>query len=407
MQHLNKLANGIRLRNSDILQLCSACCKSKSTRKPFQNLGLKASRVFEIVYADLVGPFPIETPAGNKYLLGITDKFSNYSWVYLLKFKSETPSKIKQFFQETVSQGFNIRNLTITCFSTDRGSEFMNNELKDYFQNQGVQHQSGPSYTPEFNAIQERMNRTLVEMAMALIFQSGLPMTCWGLAIETASYIRNRCPCSSNNNFLTPYEVIFQEAPDLSHLRVFGSRWYYHIPSELRNKVQPKAMEGIFAGYDMLNRSYRILPVSDPQTIVLSRDVIFDEATTTNKFLQTQSEMDYSTEISRIFDRNYENLSSTSEQSAQIIPLINPLPTMIPATAQQPRRSTRNRAQPEIFGRDYGLYSHIDSYVQQDTLAFCYKSMVEISDECPITLREAMSGAESVSYTHLTLPTKA
>ena len=82
----------------------------------------------------------------------------------------------------------------------------------------------------------------------------------------------------------------------------------------------------------------------------------------------------------------------------QVIPLINPLPTSIPATPQQPRRSTRNRAQPEIFGRDYGLFSHIDSYVQQDTLAFCYKSIVEISDECPITLREAMSGAESEQW---------
>ena len=176
MQRLITLATGLQLNNNEALQLCEACCQAKSTRKSFKNFGLKATRVFQIIYADLIGPFPETTPAGYRYVLGITDKYSNFSWIYLLKLKSDTPATVEKFFRETLTQGFLIKNAEISCMSTDRGSEFMNNELDTFLKQHGVRHQSGPPYTPEFNSIQERMNRTLVEMALAMLYQSGLPL---------------------------------------------------------------------------------------------------------------------------------------------------------------------------------------------------------------------------------------
>jgi transposase InsO family protein len=148
----------------------------------------------------------------------------------------------------------------LTYLSSDRGTEFFNSEMREFLQQHGIKHQSGPPYTPEYNAVQKRRNRTLVEMALAMLFQADLPMHCWGLAVDTANYIRNRCPCASNPDNLTPYEMVFGQPPDLRHLRVFGSRCFYHVPSEQRNKLQPKALEGIFVGYDVLSRCYRILP---------------------------------------------------------------------------------------------------------------------------------------------------
>jgi hypothetical protein len=102
---------------------------AKSTRKPFANQGEKASRPFEYVYTDLVGPFPRATPSGFRYFIGFTDKYSNYSWAYLLRKKSDATSAVIQFYQETIAQGFYVEGAKLAYLSSDRGGEFFNDEL--------------------------------------------------------------------------------------------------------------------------------------------------------------------------------------------------------------------------------------------------------------------------------------
>jgi hypothetical protein len=51
-------------------------------------------------------PSRVATPSGFKYFIGFTDKYSNYTWAYLLKKKSEATSAVIQFYQETIAQGF-------------------------------------------------------------------------------------------------------------------------------------------------------------------------------------------------------------------------------------------------------------------------------------------------------------
>jgi hypothetical protein len=118
---------------------------------------------------------------------------------------------------------------------------------------------------------------------------------------------------------------LFGEVPSLTHLRVFGSRVFYHIPSELRNKLQPKSKEGTFVGYDQLNRAYRIIPKENPRKVILSRDVIFDELTITNKslcspFLDKKTE-DMVENISNYVDKAFEPEES-STNIGQTLPLL-------------------------------------------------------------------------------------
>ena len=52
-------------------------------------------------------------------------------------------------------------------------------------------------YSPEQNGVAERMNRTLVEYARAMIAHAGLSNSYWAEAIATAAYIRNRMPTTA------------------------------------------------------------------------------------------------------------------------------------------------------------------------------------------------------------------
>jgi hypothetical protein len=85
---LQRLADGVLIQKPDQPSLCSSCCKAKSTRQPFKNKGKQSDRVFQSLYADIVGPYPVPTPSGYRYYLGITDKKSDHDWTFLLTNKS-------------------------------------------------------------------------------------------------------------------------------------------------------------------------------------------------------------------------------------------------------------------------------------------------------------------------------
>jgi hypothetical protein len=59
----------------------------------------------------------------------------------------------------------------------------------------------------------------------------------------------------------TPYEIWFGEKPDLSHLKVFGTQVFIHIPDEKRKKLDEKSIEGILVGYCDTSKAYIIWDV--------------------------------------------------------------------------------------------------------------------------------------------------
>jgi hypothetical protein len=62
----------------------------------------------------------------------------------------------------------------------------------------------------------------------------------------------------------------------VSHLRIFGSVSYYHVPSEKRTKLDPTREKGLLVGYNEVSKAYRIF-VSAHRRIVVCRDVQFKE----------------------------------------------------------------------------------------------------------------------------------
>ena len=76
---------------------------------------------------------------------------------------------------------------------------------------------------------------------------------------------------------MTPEEAWSGRKPNVEHLRIFGCIAYAHIPDEKRKKLDDKGVKCIFLGYSDVSKAYKLF---DPITekIIISRDVIFDEA---------------------------------------------------------------------------------------------------------------------------------
>ena len=92
-------------------------------------------------------------------------------------------------------------------------------------------------------------DRTIMEKAQALHFSACLPEPWWEFAILHTVHLYNRTPVQQLQ-WKTPYELIHNQPPDVSHFCVFGCTAHVFLPEDVRsNKLVPKSELMIFLGY--------------------------------------------------------------------------------------------------------------------------------------------------------------
>ncbi|CAG9134816.1 unnamed protein product [Plutella xylostella] len=250
---------------------CIVCCEGKQSRLPFSHNGNRGSELLDVVHADVCGPMEHRSIGGMKYFLLFVDDYSRMAFVYFLKTKDEVFSYFKSFKQLVENQ----TGRKLKVLRTDNGTEFCSKVFEKYLQDAGVIHQKTCPYTPEQNGLCERLNRSVVEKARCLIYDAGLSKRFWGEAVNTAVYLRNRSIASGLNN-RTPYEIWTGSKPDVSNLRIFGSKTMVHVPKERRLKWDKKAHQCILVGYSDNVKGYRVYnPNNDNVTI--ARDIVVIE----------------------------------------------------------------------------------------------------------------------------------
>ena len=72
-----------------------------------------------------------------------------------------------------------------------------------------------------------------------------LPLSFWGYALETATFMLNRAPSKSVET--TPHELWFGNKPKLSFLKVWGCDTY--VKRLQPDKLKPKLKKCVFIGY--------------------------------------------------------------------------------------------------------------------------------------------------------------
>ena len=93
----------------------------------------------------------------------------------------------------------------IKILRSDRGGEYLSQEFDNHLKECGIVSQFTPPRTPQWNGVSERRNRTLLDMVRSMMSQTDLPISFWGYALETASFILNRFPSKVVEK--TPYEI--------------------------------------------------------------------------------------------------------------------------------------------------------------------------------------------------------
>ena len=76
---------------------CEPCLMGKMTKTPFSGTMERATDLLEIIHSDVWSPMSVETHDGYHCFLTFADDLSIYVYIYLMKHKSETFEKFKEF----------------------------------------------------------------------------------------------------------------------------------------------------------------------------------------------------------------------------------------------------------------------------------------------------------------------
>jgi hypothetical protein len=106
----------------------------------------------------------------NKYYVSFIDDFSKFTWIYLLKNKSEVFQKFKKN-QALVERLFDKKILAI---QTDWDGEFQ--KLHPLFTQIGISHHVSCLYAHQQNGLAERKHRHVIEIGLSLLVHASMPL---------------------------------------------------------------------------------------------------------------------------------------------------------------------------------------------------------------------------------------
>ena len=168
----------------------------------------------------MCGPFRSCTRDANQSYVTFTDGYNKYGYIYLIKHKSKTFEKFKEFKHEVKNQlGRKIQMLRF-----DRVGEYLSIDFLDYLKECGIVSQLTPPRTTQLNGVAARRNRTLLDMVRSMMSRATLPIHFWGYALETAAHILNLVPTKKVAK--TPHEMWTGKVPSLAHIKVWGYEAY-------------------------------------------------------------------------------------------------------------------------------------------------------------------------------------
>ena len=198
---------------------CADCLIGKQHRLPFPVSDSRATKLCELIHADVCGPFEVPSLGGAKYFLLLKDDYSGYRKVYFLKNKSEVKEKIENFLPLVE----NVTGNKIVTIRTDNGTEFNNQEMFKLCEKRGIHHEKTCVYTPQQNGRAEREMRTIVEAVRTMLNSKDLDNVFWAEAVNTVVFTLNRAG-SSPQEGKTPYKAWCNKDCDLEIFKEFGQR---------------------------------------------------------------------------------------------------------------------------------------------------------------------------------------
>nr|GEV89575.1 retrovirus-related Pol polyprotein from transposon TNT 1-94 [Tanacetum cinerariifolium] len=217
------LVRGILKLKFEKDRLCSACAMGKSTKKTHKPKSEDTNQEkLYLLHMDLYRPMRVKSINGKKYILVMVDDYSRFTWVKFLRSKDETSDLIIKFLMM-----IQVRlKLPVRRIRTDNRIEFVNQTLRDYYEEVGISHETSVARSSQQNGVVERRNRTLIEAARTMLIYAQAPLFLWA---EAVLWLLNRAVQDPALNEMTPGTIssglVQKSSPSTSYVPPSRNDW--------------------------------------------------------------------------------------------------------------------------------------------------------------------------------------
>jgi histone deacetylase 1/2 len=149
--------------------VCDSCQLAKSHQLPYPISSSVSTAPLEQVFSDVWGPAPLSV-GNHSYYVSFIDDFSKFTWIYLLKKRSDMYQAFLNF-QQYVERKFDRKNVTM---QTVWGGEY--EKLNGFFQKVGITHHVSCPHAHQQNGSADRKHRHIVEVGLALLANASMPL---------------------------------------------------------------------------------------------------------------------------------------------------------------------------------------------------------------------------------------
>ncbi len=231
------------------LRVCPDCNKGKMTELPRQYSETDYSKAgpIEFIATDDYGPFKVESfPDKWRYFDLFSFKSSRWLEVRFKRFKNDFYNN----FEDVIEWTKYLDSGSIKRIQSDNAGLYEGKEMLEILRRERIQYGSSTSRSSSQNGWIEREIRSITEKARTIMLVYDCPLRFWPFAIEMAKDLLNRSP-RYELDWITPYEKLYGEKPDISNLVPFYAPGVAFIPKEDRDhKMSPKAYECRMLGFD-------------------------------------------------------------------------------------------------------------------------------------------------------------
>ena len=144
---------------------------AKQIATSFSSSDNVSSACFDLVHSDVWGPSPVLSISRYSYYICFIDDFSRYTWVYLLRHRSE----VFQIYTDFTNMIHTQFQKCIKIFRSDGAKEYLSSSMQNILKTHGTIHQQSCPHTHQQNGTAERKHRHLLDATRSLLLSASMP----------------------------------------------------------------------------------------------------------------------------------------------------------------------------------------------------------------------------------------
>lgn len=269
---------GMRKQIKKYIRECATCQANKSSNRTAREpmtITTTASRPFEKIYMDIVGPLT-KSYNGNVFILTLQDDLSKFAWAAPMP--NHEANTVAKFF---VTQFVCLHGLPQSLV-TDCGTEFLSKVFKEVCQLLKIKQTSTSPYHPQSNGSLERSHRTLAEYLRSFVNKD--PQN-WDTHVPFAMFCHNSTTHTSTK--YQPYQLVYGHPITVPNSFMKNTEPQYNYDDyyfELKRNMQEAQAQAKTHLYDSKQKSKdRYDQKISPLTISIGDKVLIQEKASKGK----------------------------------------------------------------------------------------------------------------------------